>query len=349
MKKITFIAIVMFLLFNSVHAQVLWSENFESYTLGNVGTDVTGTVPGQGNWYTQRVYTSDDVSNENFRINHDARRGKYLILESTTIEERGVFKGISRYMQNNIGSIWSLKDTTNNILKIEFEYNYYFYTNSSNSDFFILLTNDDHINFSSHSHGLHTSASLNGKMVEVFNGAGHLSILPNLLANPNTWHKMIIYVDIDKNESYVEFPFKNYAIKSLGYMIGNYPYDPLDLDRFDIVFRSEDNFYGNSFLKIDNIKISAVNTLPTLNIIDLDSSKFNIHPNPSNDIVTITNSESISIKQVEFYDLTGKLIRTHSFNNESEIQLNVENLASGVYMLHIETNAGTAVKKLIKK
>src|SRR5690554_8034288 len=95
MKKITFIAIVMFLLFNSVHAQVLWSENFESYTLGNVGTDVTGTVPGQGNWYTQRVYTSDDISNENFRINHETGRGKRS-------EERRVGKECrSRRWQNH--------------------------------------------------------------------------------------------------------------------------------------------------------------------------------------------------------------------------------------------------------
>lgn len=348
MKKITFIAIVMFLLFNSVHAQVLWSENFESYTLGNVGTDVTGTIPGQGNWYTQRVYTSDDISNENFRINHDARRGKYLILESTTIGEPGVFKKTARHMINNIGSIWSLKDTTNNILKIEFDYNYYFYTTFNNS-FYILLNNNSHGHSYHHAHGLYTSDYSNGKMDEVYNVTQqHISQLPNLLASPNTWHKMIIYIDIDNNESYVEFPYKNYAIKSTT-LIGKYPFDPLDLDRFDIVFTSEDNFYGNSFLKVDNIKISAVNKLPTLNIIDLDSSKFNIYPNPANDIVTITNSESISIKQVEFYDLTGKLIRTHSFNNQAEIQLNVENLANGVYMLHIETNKGTAVKKLVKK
>jgi len=351
MKKntfITFITILSIFIFNSVDGQVLWSENFESYTLGNVGTDVTGTVPGQGNWYTRRAYTSDDISNENFRIKHDARRGKYLILESTTIEDPGIFKRTAKHMYNNIGSVWSLKDTINNILKIEFDYNYYFYSTSSNS-FYILLTNNSHGHSYHHAHGLYASHYNNGKMDEVYNVTQqHISQLPNLLASPNTWHKMIIYIDIDNNESYVEFPYKNYAIKSTT-LIGKYPFDPLDLDRFDIVFTSEDNFYGNSFLKVDNIKISAVNKLPTLNIIDLDSSKFNIYPNPANDIVTITNSESISIKQVEFYDLTGKLIRTHSFNNQAEIQLNVENLANGVYMLHIETNKGTAVKKLVKK
>ncbi|RRA94007.1 T9SS type A sorting domain-containing protein [Paenimyroides viscosum] len=37
------------------------------------------------------------------------------------------------------------------------------------------------------------------------------------------------------------------------------------------------------------------------------------------------------------------------FFNETFKQLNVENLASGTYMLHIQTNAGLAVKKLVKK
>ncbi|RRA91082.1 T9SS type A sorting domain-containing protein, partial [Paenimyroides viscosum] len=45
----------------------------------------------------------------------------------------------------------------------------------------------------------------------------------------------------------------------------------------------------------------------------------------------------------------GKQLRTHTFNNEAEIQLNVESLASGTYMLHLQTAQGTAVKKLVKK
>jgi len=55
------------------------------------------------------------------------------------------------------------------------------------------------------------------------------------------------------------------------------------------------------------------------------------------------------VQQVVIYDISGKQLNTQSFNNETEIQLNVENLASGTYMLHLQTNEGTAVKKLVKK
>lgn len=55
------------------------------------------------------------------------------------------------------------------------------------------------------------------------------------------------------------------------------------------------------------------------------------------------------IEQVEIYDLASKLIIIQNFNNSQGIELNVENLTSGTYMLHIQTKDGVAVKKLIKK
>ena len=80
------------------------------------------------------------------------------------------------------------------------------------------------------------------------------------------------------------------------------------------------------------------------------SAKFNMYPNPATNIVNITNSENILVKQVTVYDSNNsKELNTQNFNNESQIQLNVENLASGTYILHIQTNDGLAVKKLVKK
>ena len=47
--------------------------------------------------------------------------------------------------------------------------------------------------------------------------------------------------------------------------------------------------------------------------------------------------------------MTGKLILTQDFKNQSEIQLNVEAVTSGIYQLYIQTNEGNTVMKLIKK
>jgi len=103
--------------------------------------------------------------------------------------------------------------------------------------------------------------------------------------------------------------------------------------------------------KLDNIKITALKAVPPyiLSTENFLAEKFNVFPNPANNVVNITNNENMFVKEVTVYDTTGKQLSTQSFNNEAEIQLNVENLASGTYLLHLQTNEGTAVKKLVKK
>lgn len=104
--------------------------------------------------------------------------------------------------------------------------------------------------------------------------------------------------------------------------------------------------------RYDNIKITALKAVPPhiqLSVDSFLSEKFNIYPNPTTNVVNITNAENMVVEQVTVYDVTGKQLSTQSYNNETEVQLNVENLASGTYMLHVETAQGTAVKKLVKK
>lgn len=100
--------------------------------------------------------------------------------------------------------------------------------------------------------------------------------------------------------------------------------------------------------KFDNFVILAVDTVP-LSTQDFISSKFNVFPNPMNDVVTITNNENINIDQIQVFDISGKSVKTHSYTNTNKVQLNLEKLASGTYLLHINTNKGVAVKKIVKK
>ena len=76
----------------------------------------------------------------------------------------------------------------------------------------------------------------------------------------------------------------------------------------------------------------------TVGVNEVLSNSFNLYPNPATNVVNITNSENMLVQQIAVYDTAGKLIKTENYNNQTEIQLNVENLASGTYMLHIKTN-----------
>src|SRR5690606_26356810 len=160
----------------------------------------------------------------------------------------------------------------------------------------------------------------------------------------NTWVSVYIYVDYD--HEYVYFYIPSLNINNKYRPSGQfYPfYGNLKIEAMTF----NDSSQG---IKYDNIKVSAIATLPSyiLSNNEFITATFNVFPNPANNVVNITNNENMVVEQVVVYDTTGKLISTQSFTNETEIQLNVENLASGTYMLHLQTNEGTAVKKLVKK
>lgn len=96
---------------------------------------------------------------------------------------------------------------------------------------------------------------------------------------------------------------------------------------------------------IDSLSI-VVNT--TVTDVNLAGHEVNckIYPNPANDYITI--SSSLSIKTVRIYNLASQIVRIIEVNSVSKL-LNVNELHSGIYMLLIETERGSLVKKLVKR
>jgi hypothetical protein len=84
-------------------------SNGASYTLGNVGTSVTGTVAGQGGWYT---YSSNGNS------------GQYKIISTTTFGRTGQGAQITgaaaassyRYMYQDLAAQWAARNAGDNVL-----------------------------------------------------------------------------------------------------------------------------------------------------------------------------------------------------------------------------------------
>lgn len=80
-------------------------------------------------------------------------------------------------------------------------------------------------------------------------------------------------------------------------------------------------------------------------------SGFNVYPNPSNGMFTIsisnTNSKKISISIV---DILGKEVFSLSDNNCTEVynkQINLENIATGIYFVRLSTDTDVKIQKLI--
>lgn len=83
---------------------------------------------------------------------------------------------------------------------------------------------------------------------------------------------------------------------------------------------------------------------PTLSINDFElNSSISLYPNPAKNTFAI--KENHGIVSLSILDISGKTIKT--FKNHLE-SYGVEDLVSGIYFVHIQTEKGTVTKKLIK-
>ena len=77
------------------------------------------------------------------------------------------------------------------------------------------------------------------------------------------------------------------------------------------------------------------------------STNFKIYPNPTKNIVNI-DVLNLDNALVEVYDINGRQLFTQKLNNTTN-NVNIENLAAGVYMFKVTSNQGTATSKVIKQ
>lgn len=82
-----------------------------------------------------------------------------------------------------------------------------------------------------------------------------------------------------------------------------------------------------------------------LGLNQISKNSLHIYPNPVRDILNIQSDENL--KQIEIYDLTGKLIQTYKVSDKS-IQLNLEQLNKGIYVVKIISKSSIVSKKIIK-
>jgi hypothetical protein len=96
-------------------------------------------------------------------------------------------------------------------------------------------------------------------------------------------------------------------------------------------------------LSVDDVVVTAV-----LGLNEVLASSFSTFPNPANDVITLTNSESTTVNSISISDINGRTVKTINVENVSEVQINVADLNAGVYFMNINSEAGKAVKKFIK-
>ena len=72
-----------------------------------------------------------------------------------------------------------------------------------------------------------------------------------------------------------------------------------------------------------------------------------LYPNPNNGQFTI-NNEQFTIKNVDVYDVYGKLLKTVEVNANS-VMVDANELSAGMYFVRISTEKGVVTKSFVKK
>ncbi|TXD71613.1 T9SS type A sorting domain-containing protein [Aequorivita antarctica] len=83
----------------------------------------------------------------------------------------------------------------------------------------------------------------------------------------------------------------------------------------------------------------------TLGVADVNLDSFKVYPNPASNKINIENPQRLLLKNVKLFDMLGRDTGSVFANDE----INIENLAKGMYILQLETENGTTTKKIVKK
>lgn len=364
MKKIFQHIIFLLFISNATFAQVLYSENFDNFNTGDLGFINSSTnwgnyganlVPGQNDWYIAESILYTSAPNFTVRIVPESNRGKVLEIEDIPTDSIpglpiGTFFHVDVF-KKELNLPWNQRTTGNDILKISYDicipndrisiFRTFFEVRKKNPKIQLRFGLADYIaNIAER--GYNDSLKLSGH---------YLATDIERTIPIATWVHFAIYIDYTTGYVYVEIPTLNYAVRS------TYPNPALVNNTDDgmvdaIVLGANSEIIRSVFpniLKFDNIEISAVNYLPKLALDKILSLKFNVFPNPVTDVFTISNNENIVVDYIDIYDISGRKVKSKSYIMENEAQLNIETLTSGLYFLHIKTNEGIAVKKIMKK
>lgn len=319
-----------------------------------MGTDFTGNTPGQGGWYTTSNTATANQSNNYFKIVSEPNNGK--VLELSAIPNSATY-GSNFLQKKDLHLLWNNRTNGNDICKLEFD----FYSenpvaSNGTTHFWLMANNDNSISntkkyivgflryFGTASDGLFFKYNLGNDVID--------NTTPKVVIPANSWVKIIIYLDYINNTSYINIPSLNlWKVKS-NFLINSTAVNPMDdFTPTAIIIQTEKQIQNLSPYKIkyDNFILEALKTMPSASKDNYLNTKFKIYPNPAKDVLIVHSDEKIKIKKIAIYNINGKIIDAQNAIDEKENFINVENLSSGVYMLHLITEGGTTVKSFIKK
>jgi hypothetical protein len=117
-----------------------------------------------------------------------------------------------------------------------------------------------------------------------------------------------------------------------------------------IRFEVTTNYGSPSSIAFAEVAFSGIEVI--LNVADpIFGDAISLYPNPTNDVITINNASNVEVKDINVYDINGRLvkqlpIKSNTIGNHT---LDVSEFTPGIYMVHVIGDQSSTVQKLIKQ
>ena len=342
MKKILllFICITSF----TIQAQqdILFTEDFEALTIGNIGTDITNAAPGQGGWLT----SATTASNSDFQIANVGGVNNKVI---KIIGSDGATTN-NKIADQFVGDFWNNRTAGYNVAEVEFD----FFTGpvTTSKNFMRVALYDAAktkilAGFRIEMNTLiirglayaNQSGTINNYSFPL--GATDIALLPN------TWYRLGFSFDFGTGD--VLFKEVGHSLFNIGKAGACAAIPVSELFVFSTTQTGNTSSATGTF---DNISLKAdidnTSLLLSTPINQLNSNSFVISPNPAKNSITI-DSKTNAIDAVTFYDLSGRLVKAIEAKSFTNTVIDISDLESGTYLVKVKSDQNLEMKKIIKE
>jgi len=111
-----------------------------------------------------------------------------------------------------------------------------------------------------------------------------------------------------------------------------------------VLYRHYQNDEAPAYLFLDDVEVTSGETA---SVKDLASSKLSVYPNPATNVINVNGANAL-VNNVAIVDINGRTVKSVKFAGVAEAQVNVSDLASGVYVMTIASDKGTTTQKIVK-
>lgn len=342
-KKLLSVAILAMGL--SANAQNLKSQNFDSLINGNLSTDLSGQYYGQGNI----VLNATNGNLANYQIVDNAVKGKVLNINFPTLATNSYISDIFTWSNRTAGNdilVFTQWIYTGSATQSDYRNRYAIFGSASQqSGSYIGGFQFDHASkvISGYAFAaLDNDTAPRNYLISL----GLSEEQPNVTLPANTWVELkYSYNTANKRHSFYIDGILD------GYVTGTLPIagETNPSEYVNITFNASNSTNASYSALVDEYNIIATNsTNLSTESNELVIGEIKLYPNPANDVVNIASTQGV-IEHYAIVDLTGKTVKFGEVSNLENLSVNVQDLASGAYIMNIKTDKAIKNLKFVKK